>query len=285
MFRSAYGGTYTVTGVPVVINDLASQITGSIAGLLIAALLVMAATLLIVFRNRLRLLPLAIALAAAGITFGLLAVLGATLTMASIAVLPILIGLGVDYGIQFQARAQEARGAPSAPATGRSSAPRAVAQAAARSAPTIATAALATATGFLVLLLSPVPMVRGFGLLLVAGIAVAFAVRADRRLGGAHPGRARRRLAGRVVARRRRDPAARSWRRAAAPGCGPPAIGGVPRARRVPRPSARRGGAGTPGRVAQRALVGAPRAGAGAGGGAGGRSAGSPTRRPRCSPT
>jgi predicted RND superfamily exporter protein len=194
MFRSAYGGKYTITGVPVVINDLASQITGSIAGLLIAALLVMAATLLLVFRNRFRLLPLAVALAATGITFGLLAVLGATLTMASIAVLPILIGLGVDYGIQFQARAQEARtpddtaaarsGEPGRRAGGEAvaeregsgpiSAARAVGQAAARSAPAIATAALATATGFLVLLLSPVPMVRGFGLLLVAGIAVAF---------------------------------------------------------------------------------------------------------------
>src|SRR5205807_6130891 len=30
MFRPAHGGTYTVTGAPVVINDLASQITGSI---------------------------------------------------------------------------------------------------------------------------------------------------------------------------------------------------------------------------------------------------------------
>ena len=174
MFRSAYGGTYTITGVPVVINDLASQITGSIAGLLIAALLVMAATLLLVFRNRFRLLPLAVALAATGITFGLLALLGATLTMASIAVLPILIGLGVDYGIQFQARAQEARRLAEREGDGPISASRAVAQAAARSAPAIATAALATATGFLVLLLSPVPMVRGFGLLLVAGIAVAF---------------------------------------------------------------------------------------------------------------
>jgi predicted RND superfamily exporter protein len=48
-----------------------------------------------------------------------------------------------------------------------------VAEAAGRAAPTIATAALATATGFLVLLLSPVPMVQGFGLVLVAGIAVA----------------------------------------------------------------------------------------------------------------
>jgi hydrophobe/amphiphile efflux-3 (HAE3) family protein len=174
MFRSAYHGTYTITGVPVVINDLASQITGSIAGLLIAALLVMAATLLLVFRNRFRLLPLAVALAATGITFGLLAVLGATLTMASIAVLPILIGLAVDYGIQFQARAQEARRLAERDGGGQISAAHAVGQAAARSAPAIATAALATGTGFLVLLLSPVPMVRGFGLLLVVGIAVAF---------------------------------------------------------------------------------------------------------------
>ena len=174
MFRSAYRGTYTITGVPVVINDLAGQITGSIAGLLIAAVLVMAATLLVVFRNRFRLLPLGVALTATGITFGLLALLGATLTMASIAVLPILIGLGVDYGIQFQARAQEARMIAEREGGAPISAAQAVGQAAARSAPAIATAALATGTGFLVLLLSPVPMVRGFGLLLVAGIAVAF---------------------------------------------------------------------------------------------------------------
>jgi uncharacterized protein len=174
MFRLAYGGTYVVSGVPVVINDLASQITGSIAGLLLAALLVMAATLLIVFRNRLRLVPLAIALAATGITFGLLAVLGATLTMASIAVLPILIGLAVDYGIQFQARAQEARRISEREGRGALTAQEAVAQAAGRAAPAIATAALATGVGFLVLLLSPVPMVQGFGLVLVAGIAIAF---------------------------------------------------------------------------------------------------------------
>jgi hydrophobe/amphiphile efflux-3 (HAE3) family protein len=170
MFRSAYGAKYIVTGAPVVVNDLASQITGSISGLLIAALLVMAATLLIVFRSRLRLLPLAIALAAAGITFGALSLVGGTLTMASIAVLPILIGLAVDYAIQFQSRAQEARLSLGPDVAGPEAA---VAKAAATGAPTIATAALATATGFLVLLLSPVPMVQGFGLLLVVGIAIA----------------------------------------------------------------------------------------------------------------
>src|ERR1700759_2851958 len=173
MFHLAYGGTYTVSGVPGVTNDLASEITGSIGGLLVAAVLVMAATLLIVFRSRLRLLPLAVALAAVGITFGITSLLGATLTMASIAVLPIVIGLAVAYSMQFPSRVQEYRSEGSATRAGVVDA---VARAAGEGAPTIATAALATATGFLVLLLSPVPMVRGFGVLLVVGIAIALVV-------------------------------------------------------------------------------------------------------------
>jgi hydrophobe/amphiphile efflux-3 (HAE3) family protein len=175
MFRLAYGGTYTVSGVPVVTNALASTITGSIAGLLVAAILVMAATLLVVFGSRPRLLPLAIAMAAVGITFGATSLLGGSLTMASIAVLPILIGLSVDYAIQFQARTQEARDMHLADgvAGDRGDPTEDVARAAVAGAPTIATAALATAAGFLALLLSPVPMVRGFGVLLIVGIAIA----------------------------------------------------------------------------------------------------------------
>jgi hydrophobe/amphiphile efflux-3 (HAE3) family protein len=169
-FHLAYGGTYTVSGAPVVLGDLAAKITASVGVLLIAALVVMAAVLLIVFRRSLRLLPLAIALAATGITFGAVSLVGASLTMASIAVLPVLIGLAVDYAIQFQSRIEEARADE-----GVASARAAVGRAAIAGAPTIATAALATATGFLVLLLSPVPMVQGFGVLLVLGIAVAFA--------------------------------------------------------------------------------------------------------------
>ena len=109
MFRSAYHGTYTVSGVPVVTDDLASTITGGIAGLLAAALVVMGVVLLLVFRSRPRLLPLGIALAAAGITFGVVSLVGGSLTMASIAVLPILIGLAVDYAIQFQSRSRGGR--------------------------------------------------------------------------------------------------------------------------------------------------------------------------------
>ncbi len=170
-FKLGYGGTYTVSGVPVVVNDLAGSISGSIASLLAAALVVMAIALLLVFRSRLRLLPLAIALAAVGITFGATSLLGGSLTMASVAVLPILIGLAVDYAIQFQSRVGEARRSEGAGLR----VDRAIARAASLSMPTIATAALATATGFLVLLLSPVPMVRGFGVLLVVGIVIALA--------------------------------------------------------------------------------------------------------------
>ena len=162
--------------MPVVSQALADAVQSSIVVLLIAAVLVMAATLTLVFRTRLRLLPLALALAAAAVTFGALSLAGGSLTMASIAVLPVLIGLAVDYAIQFQARFDEQRRA--APAAERAtSAPRSwrTPWRGHGGRPTIVTAGAATAVGFLVLLLSPVPMVRGFGLLLVLGIGVALA--------------------------------------------------------------------------------------------------------------
>ena len=168
MFQPRRGAKYVVTGVPVVANGLASAVQHSIFVMLGAVLLVMAATLALVFRTRLRLLPLALALAAAGMTFGALSLAGGSLTMGSIAVLPVLVGLAVDYAIQFHARFDESRVRD--PGGGLYGAAR---TAAVGGGPTIATAGLATAVGFLVLLLSPVPMVRSFGLLLVLGIVLA----------------------------------------------------------------------------------------------------------------
>ena len=62
MFALHYGGSYTVSGAPVVVNDLAAQLTHSIAILLLAAVAVMALVLMVVFRSSPRLLPLVIAL-------------------------------------------------------------------------------------------------------------------------------------------------------------------------------------------------------------------------------
>ncbi len=163
------GGSYVISGAPVVVDGLEHALKDALLVLFAVALVVMAATLLLVFRSRLRLLPLAIALAAAALVFGLAGLLGGSLTMASIAALPILIGLAVDYAIQFQSRFDEsitngAEGIDAARA------------AATTGGPTIAAACLATAAGILALQLSPTPMVRGFGLLLLIGIVLAFAL-------------------------------------------------------------------------------------------------------------
>jgi hypothetical protein len=161
------GGEYVVTGAPVVVDAVSGALKDALLLLFGVAIVVMAIVLLLAFRSRLRLLPLALALASAAIVFGLLDLVGGSLTMASVAVLPILIGLAVDYAIQFQARLDEVQ------STGASGA-EAARTAANLSGPTIATACLATAAGFLVLLLSPTPMVRGFGILLFAGVLFAF---------------------------------------------------------------------------------------------------------------
>jgi hydrophobe/amphiphile efflux-3 (HAE3) family protein len=179
LFREAVGderfqliqGDYVVSGVPAVVDGLAEALRSELLILLVVAVLLMALALLVVQVPPLRLLPLAIALVASALTFGLLALLGGALTMASVAVLPVLIGLAVDYAIQFQARFNEAQGEGMAPA-------RAAVAAAARGGPVIGAACVATAAGFAALVLSPIPMVRSFGLLLVVGIGLAFAVAA-----------------------------------------------------------------------------------------------------------
>lgn len=152
-------GSYVVSGAPVVIDGVSRALKDALLVLFAVAVVVMALVLLLVFRSRWRLLPLGIALMAAAITFGLLALVGGSLTMASIAALPILIGLAVDYAIQFQARFNETES---------------VEEAASRSGPTIGVACLATIAGFLALQLSPIPMVRGFGWVLIVGVAIAF---------------------------------------------------------------------------------------------------------------
>ena len=160
-------GTYTISGAPIVIEGITGALKEALLILFAVALVVMALTLLLVFRSRFRLLPLAIALGAVALTFGLFSLSEGSLTIASIATMPILIGLVVDYAIQLQARFDEA----SSDGVGPVDAARAAVLSAG---PTIATACLATAAGFFALQLSPIPMVRTFGLLLILGVVLGF---------------------------------------------------------------------------------------------------------------
>ena len=61
-----HGGRYVISGVPVVVDGLARALKDALLVLFAVAVAVMALTLAAVFRSRFRLLPLAVALAAAG---------------------------------------------------------------------------------------------------------------------------------------------------------------------------------------------------------------------------
>jgi uncharacterized protein len=162
-------GSYIVTGAPVVVDAGARELRSQTLLLLGVAGLVMALTLLLILPRPLRLLPLGVAVAAGAMTMGLVGLFGGSLTVGAIAMLPVLVGLAVDYAIQFQARFNEARSEGAPPG-------RAVAIAAGGGGPVIGAACLATIAGFAAFALSPSPLVRSFGLLLVVGVALAFVV-------------------------------------------------------------------------------------------------------------
>ena len=160
-----HGETYLVTGEPVIVADLTSSISHSIELLLIAVLLVMAGDA----RPDLHGAPAAVAAgarAARGRAHVRRAVRG---------------GRVADDGLDRRAAGagrpcgrlrDPVPGARRARSSRRCGAPRGGARARPRR-PTIATAGAASAAAMLVLLLSPVPMVRGFGVLLVVGVAIA----------------------------------------------------------------------------------------------------------------
>lgn len=211
-FKLKNGIGYELSGVPVVVQGLSDALAGQILVLFGAALAIMALVLIFIFGPPLRLLPLLVAIGAAGFALGLLAIVGGTLTMASVAVLPVVIGLGVDYAIQLQARFREAPGRP----------PAAAVLAAVRGGPVVGAAALATSVGFLALALSPIPMVREFAISLVAGIAAAYAIALTAGLAALSmaPAAASGRRGDRLTARSRRLAApllarVRGWGRAA----------------------------------------------------------------------
>ncbi len=161
-------GSYTVTGAPALLTGVEDAITRSVRVLLAAALLLMALALWIVFPVELRLLPLVLALMASAVTFGLLWVTGSGLGVGALAVLPVLIGLAVDYAVQFQYRVDRRR------ASGAGD--EAVEEGARSAAVPVFTAAACTIAALAALVLSPVPLVRGFGALLAVGVAIALAL-------------------------------------------------------------------------------------------------------------
>jgi hydrophobe/amphiphile efflux-3 (HAE3) family protein len=149
------------------INSITVSIGRNIAILLGLAVVAMIIVLLVTFRVHWRLLSLGMVGIAAVWTFGLMGYLSVPMSMATMAVLPILIGLGIDFSIQFHNRYQEeiARNG---------SVGEAIVASITSMLPVVGVGMLATIAGFITLFVSKVPMIKDFGLMLATGIIISY---------------------------------------------------------------------------------------------------------------
>jgi hydrophobe/amphiphile efflux-3 (HAE3) family protein len=149
------------------INSITISIGRNITLLLGLALAVMIVILWLFFRVHWRLLSLGMVGMSALWTFGLMGYFSIPMSMATMAVLPILIGLGIDFSIQFQNRYQEE-------ITRCGSVGNAIIVSISRMFPVVGVGMLATIAGFITLFVSDVPMIKDFGLMLAVGIIISF---------------------------------------------------------------------------------------------------------------
>ena len=108
--RTFDNATVTITGTPTFLTDINDYLQGGMLMLGGIAVLVMMVILLVAFKVRWRLLPL-LGMAVGIIWgFGAFGFTGTKLSLVTIAGLPILIGLGIEFAIQIQNRIEEERG-------------------------------------------------------------------------------------------------------------------------------------------------------------------------------
>jgi hydrophobe/amphiphile efflux-3 (HAE3) family protein len=157
-----------VTGDPAFRIAMNTEMNSSMGPLLGLAALFMLIVLGLVFGHvRWRWLPLPIVFLGVIYTFGAMGFLGIPLSMVSMSAFPVLIGLGIDYAIQFHNRIEE-----ELHKEGNKS--KAIIRTVKHTGPAVLIALTMTALGFFSLFTSTVPMIRDFGKLLTIGIIMCY---------------------------------------------------------------------------------------------------------------
>lgn len=150
---------FIVSGKPVLDSSLRTEMKSNMIIMVASAVALMLIILNLVFRVRWRALSLGIIFVSVIATLGLMGHLNVSMTMVSMAVFPILIGLGIDYSIQFQNRYEEEHS---------------VKTTLVQIGKAVGLAVLATVLGFVSLFASPVPRIQDFGKMLTIGVIVSF---------------------------------------------------------------------------------------------------------------
>ncbi|WP_298670334.1 RND family transporter [uncultured Methanofollis sp.] len=161
------GVQVTVSGDPAFAQQMKQEMGTSMGVLIGAAMLLMVLAVGLLFSHvRYRLLPVAVVATGLIFTFGLMGLAGIHINMATIGAFPVLIGIGIDYAIQFHSRFEEERR--------RAPIDESVVTTITKAGPSVLYAMLSTSMGFIAMGISPVPMVRSFGIVCVIGVVMCY---------------------------------------------------------------------------------------------------------------
>ena len=162
------GITVSASGSPAFSVEMQDDMQKNMGNLIGLAMLLMIVAMALLFGHvRYRMLPVLIVFCGIILTFGVMGITGIPISSVVIAAFPVLIGIGIDYAIQFHSRFDEE--------VRRASIPEAIKTTITSSGPAILLAMIATALGFAALsLLAPSPMVADFGTICIIGIACCY---------------------------------------------------------------------------------------------------------------
>lgn len=153
------GVTTIISGKTVLDSALKTEMKTSMMMMIGLAVLIMFLVLGLIFKVKWRMLSLAVIFVSVIATLGFMGWIDVPITMVSMAVFPILIGLGIDYSIQFHNRFEEEQS---------------VTETVKHIGKAVAIAVFATVLGFISLYASPVPMIQDFGKMLTLGVVISF---------------------------------------------------------------------------------------------------------------
>jgi hydrophobe/amphiphile efflux-3 (HAE3) family protein len=161
------GVTLTLTGSAAFKQQMETEMGTSTMTLIGIAMLLMVIVMGTLFSYvSHRFLPVLIVGIGLVIAMGAMGLTGIKLNMAVIGAFPVLIGLGIDYAIQFHARFDEEMR--------KGTIASAVYMTVTKTGPAVLFAMLATCMGFVAMFISPVPMIQSFGLVAIIGVASCY---------------------------------------------------------------------------------------------------------------
>ena len=162
------GVSVTLSGTPAFSQQMQEEMGQSTGVLIVAAMILMIVAVAILFSHvSYRFLPVGIVFMGLINTFGVMGLAGISISMVVIAAFPVLIGIGIDYAIQFHSRLDEEarRSDDIASAAGKTIV---------ASGPAILYAMIATSLGFIAMYASPIPSVIDFGLTCLIGVICCY---------------------------------------------------------------------------------------------------------------